>query len=132
MKVVTRKAKGNPSSKAPQWKLAYLKVVEKEARKLLTDEQYAHVIGLFEELAYESDPTKSQTQDIEKVEDFYELKEKGGILGNINLRVYFAVFEGSKVILALRAYEKQEEGQTPAHVKICVRNRLRLVRDQIS
>lgn len=110
------------------WKLGYLDAVERDARKFLTSDQYAHVVGLFEQLAAESDPTKSKTQDVRKIEDFYELRDKGGILGKINVRVYFTVIENVRLILALHVCKKEAEGQTPSHVKLCVRNRLRVAR----
>ena len=126
-----RKAKVREPQVFPRWELGYLEVVEKEARKLLTKDQYAHVIGLFDDLACEVDPTKSQTQDIRKIEDFYELRDKGGILGNINLRVYFTVIGDIRVILALAVYKKEAESQTPEYIKARVRNRLREARRQL-
>jgi hypothetical protein len=120
-----RKAKQGTTHKPPKWKLGYLEVAEKEARKLLTEEQHAHVVGLFDDLASETDPTKSETQDVRKIEDFYELCDKGGILGNINLRVYFTLIENKRLILALAVYKKEEEGQTPEYIKIRVRYRWR-------
>lgn len=114
-----------------KWELGYLEAAEREARKLLTDEQYDHVVGLFDDLAYESDPTKSQTLDVSPIEDFYELSDKGGILGKINVRVYFTVVEDKRLILALSVYKKEEEGKTPEHIKIKVRNRLREARKML-
>jgi len=128
VKVKTRTAKRSAGD-APRWKLGYLEVAEKEARKLLTPDQYAHAVQLFDELAFESRPTQSQTQDVRKIEDFYELRDKGGILGNINLRIYFTVFKEQRLILVLRTYKKEDDGQAPKHVKIRVRHRLRIAKD---
>lgn len=132
MKVRTRKAKRSSSLETPKWELGYLDAAEKDARKFLSDEQYAHAIQLFEDLAYESDPTKSQTQDVRKIDQFYELRDKGGILGKINLRVYFALFDGRKIILALCTYKKEDEGKTPPHIVTRVRNRLRIAQQELT
>ncbi len=126
-----RAAKAGGSDRHPQWQLAYLEAAEKDARKFLTEEQYAHVVQLFDELACESDPTKSQTQNVEKIDEFYELKDKGGILGRINVRVYFTVIGDRKLILALHAYKKEDEGKAPPHVVTCVRNRLRVATKEL-
>jgi hypothetical protein len=83
-------------------------------------------------LAYESDPTRSETQDVRKVHEFYELRDKGGILGKINLRVYFVVVEERKLILALATYKKEDEGQVPQHIVIRVRYRLRLAKQKLA
>jgi hypothetical protein len=129
--VKKRKAKSRAPQESPRWGLGYLEVAEKEARKLLTDDQYDHVLRLFDDLACEVDPTKSETLDIGAIEDFYELKDKGGILGKINLRAYFVVVGNKRLIVVLMVYKKEEEHQTPEHVKACVRNRLREVRKQL-
>ncbi|MCC7291232.1 MAG: hypothetical protein IT449_04115 [Phycisphaerales bacterium] len=107
------------------WSLAYLDVTATEGRKLLTEDQYAHLVQQFEALSCEEDPRRSRTQDIRQIEDFWELREKGGLLGRMNVRVYFTVLESERLILVLKVYKKEEEGQTPGYVKIAVRNRLR-------
>jgi hypothetical protein len=44
MKYKTRTAGRGDANKKPKWGLGYLEVAEKEARKLLTPEQYTHVV----------------------------------------------------------------------------------------
>lgn len=132
MKVKTRTLKPGTAHEAPQWELGYLEAAERDGRKFLTEERYAHVVQLFEDLAYESDPTKSETQDVRKIYEFYELRDKGGILGKINLRVYFALLEERKLILVLATYKKEDDGQVPHHIVICVRNRLRIAKEQLA
>ena len=132
MKAKTRTPRSADSGGPPKWMLGYLEEAEREARKFLTDDQYAHVVQLFDELAYEPDPAQSKTQRVEKIDDFYELKDKGGVLGKINVRVYFALFDERRLIFILCAYKKEDEGQTPPHIKIRVRNRLRIVRRQLA
>ena len=59
MKVKTRTLKTDLAHETPQWELGYLEAAERDAKRFLTEEQYVHAIQLFEDLAYESDPTKS-------------------------------------------------------------------------
>lgn len=79
----------------------HLDVAAKDARRFLDWDQYAHAIGLFDELATEENPRLSRTQDIRPIEGLYELRDKGGVLGRINLRVYFDVIDEGKLILVL-------------------------------
>jgi hypothetical protein len=129
VKVKTRALKTDLAHETPRWELGYLEAAEKEARSFLTEEQYAHAIQLFDDLAYESNPTKSETQDVSKIYEFYELRDKGGILGKINLRVYFTIFKERKLILVLATYKKEDDGKVPQHIVIRVRNRLRVAKE---
>ncbi len=114
-----------------KWNLAYIEKAAHEGRKILNEVQYAHTVQQFDELALEEEPTKSPTQEIEEVENFYELKDKGGVLGKINLRVYFAIIKEKRIIVVLCVYKKEEEGQVPSYIKTKVRNRLRHVMMQL-
>ncbi|MGE3107327.1 MAG: hypothetical protein AB7G11_14015 [Phycisphaerales bacterium] len=111
------------------WSVYYLTVARDEAMGFLNDGQYAHAVDLVRALASEADPTHPATVTVEAVEDFHELKDKGGILGKINLRLYFTVSPKEKAIVILAAIKKEAEGQTPGWVKIRVRNRLRKFRE---
>ena len=132
MKAKIRTLETTVSCETPQWELGYLEVAEKEARKLLNEEQYAHAVQLFESLAYETDPFKSEVHDIRDIEDFYELRDKGGILGNINLRIYFTLFKERRLIFVLKTYKKEDDGQVPSHIKISVRHRLRMAKEEMA
>lgn len=83
-------------------------------------------------MAYESDPTKSATQDVRKIQEFHELRDKGGILGKIDLRVYFVVVEERRLILVLATYKKEDEDQVASHIVTRVRNRLRIAKDTMA
>lgn len=134
MEIRTRIARLESAESTSAWRLGYVDAAERDARKFLNDEQYAHAVQLFDDLAMETNPRHSTTQDIRPIENFFELRDKGGILGKINLRVYFAVFDNTHLILAVGAYKKEDDGQTPQHIKIRIRNRLRaainLIADQ--
>ena len=132
MKIKTRTVKPGTTHEVPIWELGYLEVAETEGRKILNEEQYAHVVQLFEDLAYERDPTNSETQDVRKIDEFFELRDKGGILGNINLRIYFTLFTERKMIFILKAYKKEDDDQAPQYIVIGVRNRLRVAKEKLA
>ncbi|MCW5775080.1 MAG: hypothetical protein KIS87_01365 [Phycisphaeraceae bacterium] len=111
------------------WSVYYLSVARDEAMAFLNGGQYAHVVDLVRALATEPDPSHPTTVTVEAIEDFYELKDKGGILGKINLRVYFTLNSKEKAIVILGAIKKEADGQAPAWVKIRIRNRLRKFRN---
>jgi len=110
------------------WSVHYLSVAREEAESFLNDGQYEHVVDLFRSLASEKDPTHPVTVTVEAIEDFYELKDKGGILGKISLRVYFTVSPHDAAIVVLAAIKKEEDGQTASWTKTRVKYRLRRFR----
>ena len=59
-----------------------------------------------------------------KIEDYWELKDKGGPLGKINLRVFFDIHE--KNIIILGVHKKEDEGQLRKSVKVRISRRKRL------
>lgn len=122
------KRRGAPSrTQAPElgWQLAYLDVAAKEGRRFLTDAQYSHAVGLCDQLATEGDPRRPVGLDVRRVEDFFELRDKGNVLGKINLRLYFTVID--QMIVVLGCQKKEAEGKTPGYIKIQMRNRMRFL-----
>ncbi|AMV18278.1 hypothetical protein [Planctomyces sp. SH-PL14] len=105
-----------------QWTVGILQLAFDEAMEILTDGQYRHVALQFQELARQDSMVRSETISIDKVEDCYELREKGGILGNINLRVFFGIDDHRKCGIVLGVFHKKNDGATPVPVK----NRMRL------
>ena len=110
------------------WNVVILKVARKESLKFLDETQYQHVSEQVKEMAREADPSHSQTQSVDDLGDFMELRDKGGPLGKINVRVFFFLDKektpGSIVILG--AIKKENDGPTPGAVKVCMRRRKRL------
>lgn len=98
-----------------------------EARGFLSAAQYEHAACLMKDLADEDDPTHSTRQRVDAIENYHELKDKGGVLGKINLRIFFYVHRlpDNPLILVLGAINKGNEGQTSQAVKIRIRRRLR-------
>lgn len=127
LKVGVRAGAGPPPGY--QWSAFYLSAARDEATEFLNDGQYAHAADLVRALASEEDPTHPVTVTVEPVEDFYELKDKGGILGKINLRIYFVVLSEERAILIVAAIKKEPEGQIPRWAKTRVRYRLRKFRE---
>ena len=107
------------------WTVLILDLAFDVAMKLLNEAQYKHVALQIKQLAKEADPTHSQTASVEQIEDFFELKDKGGILGKINLRVFFHVDKDTSSLVVLGAIKKQNEGPTPQGDKIRMRRRKR-------
>lgn len=84
-----------------------------DAREFLDEAQYHHVSEQVQELAREVDPSHPMTQTVIPVDDLLELKDKGGPLGNINVRVFFVIHKPRVAIVILGAIFKQNNGPTP-------------------
>jgi hypothetical protein len=97
----------------------------REAMRFLSEDQYQHLAMQFKELAREADPTHSVTASVDQVEDFYELRDKGGILGGLNVRVFFSLDRDRSAIVVLGAVKKQNDGPTPKGDKVRMRRRKR-------
>ena len=107
------------------WNVWILDLAFDEARDFLDDDKYRHIAFQFQELASENDPTHSATCDIRAIEDFYELRDWGGVLGGLNVRVFFGVDKMRRTIVIVGAIQKQNNGPTPLGDKIRVRRRWR-------
>ena len=108
-----------------RWSVLVLEDAFEEAMAFLDEDQYQHAAQQVKELAREEDPSHSVTQSIDAIEDFHELRDKGGILGNINLRVFFYLDSDRSLIVVFGATNKKNDGPTPRRVKLRMRSRLR-------
>lgn len=108
-----------------RWTVGILDMAFDEALKLLTEAEYQHLAMQVKDLAQEVDPTHSETQTVEKVEDYFELKDKGGILRKKNIRVFFGVDKPNQAIIVLGTIKKENNGPTPTGVKVRMRRRWR-------
>lgn len=108
-------------------KVEFLQVADDDARRCLNGLQNAYAVRIARKLKDWGDVEALSCLRIEAVEDFYELKLKGNVLGKINLRVYFAYLQECNTIMILGVYIKNEEGKTPKYVLIKMRARLRQV-----
>ena len=118
------------------WDVLILDVAYQEAMSFLNEDQYSHVASQVQEMARETDPSHSQVVSVDAVEGFLELREKGGPLGKINVRVFFwldtrelAGGQRSHAIVILGAKKKESEGQTPVGWRLTMKRRLRKYRN---
>jgi hypothetical protein len=95
------------------WAVWVIDLSFEEAIGFLNKSQYQHMSMQFRELARDQDPTHPVSASVDAVEDFYELRDKGGILGNMNVRVFFHLDKQNHVIVVLGAIKKQNDGPTP-------------------
>lgn len=108
-----------------QWDLDLLDQSHSEAMSFLDEDQYDHIARQYRELAMEVEPTICTTVDVRPIEDFYELRDKGGILKKLNVRSFFCMCRACRTMAALGTINKKNDGKTPDHVRILMRFRKR-------
>lgn len=113
------------------WNVEVLSQAYSEARQFLSESQYKHLSRQFRELARQEDPTHSETIDVRAIENFFELRDKGGILRKINARVFFACIKEYRTIIVLGAMKKENEGSIPPGDKFTINRQLSLYREHI-
>jgi hypothetical protein len=129
LKVVASIGKGRPPGY--QWNVLVLDQAHNEAQAILMPIQYVHVREQVRSLARDVDPSHSVLLDVDAIEDFFELREKGGPLGKINLRVFFGLDtrksgRGKRhAIVVLGVVKKENNGATPVVTKTCMACRWR-------
>ena len=96
-----------------RWRVLILDAAYDEAMGFLSEDQYQHIAMQVKELAREVDPTHPATGSVDAVEDFHELRDKGGILGGMNVRVFFCLDKSLTGLVILGAIKKQNDGPTP-------------------
>ena len=111
VKTGVRRGGGRPPGY--QWGLQILDLSTQEARDFLSDAQYAHVAHQFRQLCREDEPTTSDLVDVRPIADFHELRDKGGPLGRINVRVFFFVHHEPRNLVNLGTINKKNDGPTP-------------------
>jgi hypothetical protein len=108
-----------------QWNVLIVNFVFDEAMKFLDESQYAHLAEQFQMLALSEDPTRSLVVSVDAVDDFHELRDKGGILRGLNVRVFYYVDRRTRSIVVIGAILKKNNGPTLQTVKIRIRRRVR-------
>ncbi len=101
------------------------RIVRLEARSFLTLAQYVHVTDFVKQLSGFGSRRYDPTLRIEPIGDYWELKEKGGVLGKINVRIYFAHVAAHNRVVLLSAYKKEVDGAAPPHILLRLKHRLR-------
>jgi hypothetical protein len=77
-------------------------------------------------LARQDDLTHGDTIDIRPVEDFFEIRDKGGILRKLNVRVFYFVYKPTRTMVILGTIKKENDGPTAVGDKFTMRRRRRL------
>ncbi len=108
------------------WNVEILNQAYDEAMDFLKEHQYEHLANQFRELARQTDPTHSDTIDVRPIEEFQELRDKGGVLTNLNVRVFFFVYKPTRSIVVLGTMKKENNGSTPVGDRLRMRRRMRL------
>lgn len=110
------------------WQVLIIDTAYDEAMSFLNADQYEHLARQFRELAAERDPSHSKTVDVRPIvnEGFFELRDKGGILNRINVRVFFFLDDKPPSIVVLGTIKKENDGPTPVGDKVTMRRRKRL------
>ena len=109
-----------------KWNVEIFDQAFEEAMAFLDEDQYAHLASQVRELATQEDPTHSETIDVRPVEDFYEIRDKGGILHRLNVRVFYFVYKPTRTIVVQGAFKKENNGPTPVGDRLRMRRRQRL------
>jgi hypothetical protein len=109
-----------------KWNVGILDFAFEEVTEFLTESQYQHIAMQVKELAREDDPTHSRTLSVDAVEDFFEIREKGGVLGKKNVRIFFALDKTIRAIIILGGIKKENNGPTPDGTRILMKRRLRM------
>jgi len=120
LKVGVRQGGGVPPGY--EWNVSILASVRSEARSFLTEAQYKHLSLQVRDIALQKEPTKSTIVDIKPIKEIYEIRDKGGILGSLNVRLFFGVQHLNRIIVVLGVIHKQNNGPTP------IGDRLRMCR----
>ena len=107
------------------WWLKYWPAAYPEA-KFLTPPQYWHMADQLLEVCRTPDPCTCPTVEISKIRDFWELKDKGGPLGRINLRVFFLPDAETKSVVVFGIHKKEDEDQLRTSVIVRIERRIRL------
>ncbi len=109
-----------------KWNVDLLDQSHGEAMSFLTEDQYDHIARQVRELAMEDEPTQCLTVDVRPIECFFELRDKGGILKRINVRVFFFLNrEEPRTIVVLGCINKKNDGKTPDYARVLMRYRMR-------
>lgn len=112
-----------------KWNVAILDFAFDEVRGFLTDSQYEHISMQVKELAREDDPTHPRTVSVDAIEDFFELRDKGGVLGRMNVRIFWGVEKDKQTVVILGGIKKEKDGKTPEGTRIAMKRRWRKYRN---
>ena len=112
LKVGVRVGKGVPPGY--KWNVWILELAFQEALSILRRGQYRHMVLQVKELASQEEVSRSDTIDIRPInDDIFEIRDYGGILGGLNIRLFYGVDHPRRCIIVLGVFKKQNNGPTP-------------------
>lgn len=112
LKVVVRIGKGVPPGY--KWNVGVLELAYREALSILNRGQYRHMALQVRELALQDEVSLSDTIDIQPIgEEIFEIRDYGGVLGGLNIRLFFGVDHPRRCLIVLGIFKKQNNGPTP-------------------
>lgn len=117
--------KGGGPEPGYEWNVRFLSFLTNESKDLLTEIQFNHLVMQFKELASHKEPLKCQVVSLDRIEDYHELRDKGGVLNNLNVRVFFGIDKEDRAIVILGLITKQNNGPTPKGDRVRMRRRWR-------
>ncbi len=106
-----------------RWNVQILDVAFGEAMDFLDPDQYDHMASQVRELANQGDATHSDTIDVRPIEDYHEIRDKGGILKRLNVRVFYFVHQSARTLVVIGAINKKNDGPTPLGDRVRMRRR---------
>ena len=115
VRLATRVGRGVPPF---LWNVFLLDCMVGEAKKLFNAAQHAHIVEQIKELARAKQPSHPISLSVDQIEDYHELREKGGVLGKLNVRVFFGLDKEQRAIVILGVIKKEKDGPTPQGAKI--------------
>lgn len=127
IKIGAREGSGPPPGYV--WSVWVLDVAYKEAADTFNDAQYKHLVVQMQDLAGVDEPARGKTADVRPIEDFHELRDRGGVLNALNARVFFGIDKEHRALVVIGAISKQNNGPTPQGDKVRMRRRWRKYRN---
>ena len=106
------------------WGVEAFPQVRHEAVKVISDDQFRHIADQVKELARLKEPSKSELVDVRRVDNMYELRDSGGELRNLNVRLFFYIDKSRNVLVLLGFFKKKTDGPTPRVDKLRMKTRL--------
>ncbi len=122
-RIVLREHGGPPPGYC--WTVDLMGPASADARKVLTTDQYNQIASQFTLLAANDEATRHELLDIRPIENYHELRDKGGIFGRTNVRVFYFAIKDPRIIVILGVVKKENDGPTQMHTKFTMRKRRR-------
>jgi hypothetical protein len=123
LKIGVRQGGGPPPSS--QWNVWIIDLAFDEAVKTVGEVGYAQEAMQIRELAMQETLEGCDTIDVKPVEDFFEVRDRGGPPGNANVRLFHGVDDAARAIIPLGVIKTQNDGKTPPGDLIRMRRRWR-------